>query len=144
MPANRTLPLAASALLAALGLAACGGGPDVAAGREADPSRARGLLVGAAADGPVPLEVDSVPPTFAGGVAEVANLASEQASWLGARFTPTPFGAGSDRRRLVLRFEDAAAAPEAACAGTAPRGAVPPPPASSPPSSATAPGPWPT
>ncbi len=86
-------------------------------------------LTGQLFDSPVPLEVDSVPPTFAGGVAEVANLASERASWLGARFTPTPFGAGSDRRRLVLRFEDAATAPEAACAGTAPRGAVPPPPA---------------
>jgi ABC-type amino acid transport substrate-binding protein len=122
--------LLAAAVLAALGLAACGGGPDLAAGSAADTSRARGLLVAAAADGPVPLEVDSVPPGFAGGVAEVASLASERAAWLGARFIPTPFGAGSDRRRLVFRFEDKAGAPEQACAGgPAPRGVVPPPPA---------------
>jgi hypothetical protein len=128
---NITRPtlLPAAALLAVLGLAACGGGPDLAAGRDADTSRARGLLVAAAADGPVPLEVDSVPPAFAGGVAEVASLASERASWLGARFTPAPFGAGSDRRRLVLRFEDAAGGPDQACASASPRGVVPPPPA---------------
>lgn len=135
MPADQALPmtmtadptrplLAALVALAAVGLAACGGGPDVRAGTDADTSRARGLLVAASAEGPVPLEVDSVPAGFAGGPAEVARVASERASWLGASFVPTPFAAGSDRRRLVMRFEDVAAAPAEVCAGRAVRGPV--------------------
>lgn len=120
----RPLP-AAVAVLASLALAACGGGPQVRAGADADTSRARGLLVAAAAEGPVPLEVDSVPAGFAGGAAEVARLASERASWLGASFVPVPFAGGSERRRLVMRFEDAATVPAEVCAGRAARGPVP-------------------
>ena len=92
--------------LAVVALSACAGGPDVSTGPDANPSAARGLLVAAAADGPVPLEVDSVPPVFAGGVAEVARIATQGGAWLGATFVPMPYGQGSDRRRLVFRFAE--------------------------------------
>jgi hypothetical protein len=114
--------------LAVVALSACAGGPDVSTGPDANPSAARGLLVAAAADGPVPLEVDSVPPVFAGGVAEVARIATQGGAWLGATFVPMPYGQGSDRRRLVFRFAEPSGSPAEICAGTAPTGALPPPP----------------
>ncbi len=128
-PALRKLgtTIAAVALLTS-GLGACGGGPGISTGPGADPSAARGRLVAAAADGPVPLEVAGVPPVYAGGATEVARVASEATGWLGARFAAAPPGSGPDRRRLVLRFVDAPATPAEACAGTAPSGRVPPPP----------------
>ncbi len=110
--------------LLALSLGACGG-PSVRTGADANPSAARGQLVAAAANGPVPLEIDSVPPVFTGGVNEVAQIASQAGGWLGARFTPAPYVIGSDQRRLVFRFEDVADSPAEICAGTAPRGPVP-------------------
>jgi hypothetical protein len=123
-PARPALPLAL-----ALSLAACGG-PDVASGPAANPSAARGLLVGAAAEGrPVPLVLDTVPTAFPGGAAEIAGTATSAVSWLRARFEPVGMsGADPDRRRLVFRFEGVPRDSFAVCAGSPPRGSVPPPP----------------
>jgi hypothetical protein len=119
------LPLAA---LLPLG-AGCSGGPQLDAGPSANPSQARGLLVAASADGPVPLEIDTAPPTFAGGAAEVAGIATTAVSALGARFQPMGLGSvESTRRRVVFRFEQTAHDPTAICAGNNPRGILPPPP----------------
>jgi hypothetical protein len=110
-----------------LALAACTG-PGVSTGPGADPSTARGLLVGEAAKGTVPLEVDSVPPVYKGGAAELAEVASRAVDWLHVHFDPVPFGSATDRRRLVLRFEHAAGPAADICAGVAPRTSLPPPP----------------
>jgi hypothetical protein len=123
---HELVPTRALALsILAVTLAACGG-PSVRTGADADPSAARGQLVAAAAAGPVPIEVDSVPPVFTGGVTEVARIASQAGNWLNASFTPSPYGMGSAQRRLVFRFEEATDGPAAVCAGTAPHGPLPP------------------
>lgn len=127
MHESSTVRTASGLLALGLLLTACAGGPDLTTGEGADPSAARGQLVAAAAEGPVPLEIDSVPPVFTGGVNEVARVASQAGSWLGATFVPTPFGQGSMRKRLVLRFEESPGAPAAICAGDAPMGGLPPP-----------------
>lgn len=115
-----------AATLLALLLAACAGGPRLATGPDANPSAARGLLVSAATQGPVPLEIDSPPPAYAGGATEVAQVAGQAVSWLQARLEPAPLGSvPRDRRRLVFRFEDVAADAAAVCAGDAAVGAVP-------------------
>src|SRR4051794_3680624 len=101
------LPLAALLVLAAA--AGCSGGPQLDAGPSATPSQARGLLVAASADGPVPLEIDTAPPTFAGGAAEIAGIATSAVSALGARFQPMGLGSvEATRRRVVFRFEQTA------------------------------------
>lgn len=103
----------------ALAVAACAGGPSVQTGAGANPSAARGQLVAAAADGPVPLEVGRVPPVFRGGPTEVARIASQAGEWLGARFVPIPYGASPAQRRLVFRFDEPAGSPAEICAGRA-------------------------
>ena len=125
-PPTRTA-IATFALLA-IGVGACGGGPRVTTGPGADPSTARGQLVAAAANGPVPLEIDRVPSVYKGGPAEVAEVAARAADWLHVRFDPAPLGADPDRKRLVFRFADAPGTPAEACTGRAPPGAVPSPP----------------
>lgn len=121
-------PGALLAGLLSLAVAACSG-PQVATGPEADPSRARGLLVAAASEGPVPVEIDQTPALFAGGPAEVAGIVRASLSSLAARFEPTALGAAErTRRRLVLRFEDVPPDPVGACTGGAARGALSPPP----------------
>jgi hypothetical protein len=122
-PAGTVPPI----LAATLALAACAG-PGVTTGPGADPSLARGLLVGAAAQGPVPLEVDTVPPVYKGGAVELAEVAARAVDWLHVRFEPAPFGTGIDKRRLVFRFEHAPGPAADICAGTAPRTSLPPPP----------------
>jgi hypothetical protein len=126
-PASRKLGATiAAVVLLTLGLGACGGGPRINTGQGADPSAARGQLVAAAANGPVPLEVDRAPPVYEGGAPEVARVASRAADWLGARFAATPLGEASDRKRLVFRFEDTPGTPAETCAGKAPPGRLPP------------------
>jgi hypothetical protein len=111
----------------ALVLAGCGG-PKLRTGAEANPSAARGLLVAASSQGePVPLVIDTVPPSYPAGPAEIAGTATAAAAWLGARFTPvTQLAAESDRRRLVFRFEDVPRNPELICSASPPRGGLPP------------------
>ena len=118
----------ATIALLSVGLGACNSGPRITTGQGASPSAARGQLVAAAANGPVPLEVDRAPALYEGGAAEVARVATRAADWLGAHFAPTPLGEASDRQRLVFRFEDAPGTPAEACAGKAPPGRLPPPP----------------
>jgi hypothetical protein len=115
-------------LAATLAMTACRAGPDVSTGQGANPSAARGRLVAAAAKGPVPLEIDSVPPVYAGGVPEVARVASRAGEWLGAGFVPVPYGQGASGTRLVLRFEEPSGAAAEICRGRAPHGVLPPPP----------------
>ena len=115
-------------VLSILALGGCAGGPAVTTGSEANPSAARGQLIAAAASGPVPLEIDSVPPVYRGGVTEVAAVASQAVDWLGVRFMPMPFGQGSERKRLVFRFEDMAEPAAEICTGKVRPGGLPPPP----------------
>jgi hypothetical protein len=115
-----------TALTLALLAGACRSGPAVSTGEGANPSIARGRLMAAAANGPVPLEIDSVPPVFAGGVTEVARMASRAGEWLGASFVPVPYGQGASSRRIVLRFEQPTGSAAEICRGTAPVGALPP------------------
>ncbi|MEK0082528.1 hypothetical protein [Benzoatithermus flavus] len=123
------VPLAPALLASALLLAACTG-PDVVSGPAANPSAARGLLVAAAAEGrAVPLAIDTVPPVFSGGSAEIAGTATAGVSWLRARFEPVGLGnVDHGRRRLVFRFEDVPHDPVATCSASPPRGGLPPPP----------------
>jgi hypothetical protein len=135
MPTDRSTPHRsgrdAAALLAGLlclAVSACSG-PQVATGPGADPSRARGLLVAAASEGPVPIEIDRTPAVFAGGPAEVAGIVRASLSSLATQFEPVALGmADRTRRRLVLRFEDVPPDPAGACNGSTARSALPPPP----------------
>lgn len=115
----------AAACLLGLVLAACAG-PDLRTGPDANPSVARGLLVTAATEGPVPLEIDAPPGIYRGGAAEIGRVASQAVSWLQARLEPVPLGGVPlDRRRIVFRFQNVATDPAAVCAGNASVGAVP-------------------
>lgn len=118
----RAAPAAALALL----LAGCGG-PTVRSGPEANPSAARGLLSLAAADGePVPLVIDTVPPSYPAGPAEIAGTATAAVAWLGARFRPVRLAeADPSARRVVFRFEDVPRDPRAICSADPPRGSLP-------------------
>jgi hypothetical protein len=126
---DRRAPAACGAALfgaIALLLSACGG-PQLASGTDANPSAARGLLVATASQGPVPLAIDTAPPTFPGGPLQVAGTASDAVSWLGARFEPVDLGAEpADSRRVVFRFEQVPPDPAAACAGTLGPSSLPP------------------
>ena len=115
--------------LAAAALAACGG-PDVSTGPDANPSAARSLLVAAAREGqPVPLVIDTTPPSFRGGASEVAGTATATVSWLGSRFQPVgPSGVDPRSRRLVFRFQNVPPDPGAVCSANPPRGSLPAPP----------------
>ena len=92
----RPAPLAAALL--GLALAACTG-PKVSTGPGADPSSARGLLVGEAAKGTVPLEIDRVPAVYKGGEAELTSVVAKTVDWLHVPFNPVPYGSATDRRR---------------------------------------------
>jgi hypothetical protein len=115
--------------LAAAALAACSG-PDVTSGPGANPSAARGRLVASARDGqPVPLVIDTVPPSFPGGASEVAGTATANVTWLGSRFEPVgPSGADPGSRRLVFRFENVSPDPVAVCSASPPHGSLSGPP----------------
>lgn len=119
-------PLAIASLLALL--AACAG-PSVTTGPGADPSTARGLLVAAATQGPVPVVVDAVPAGMTGGKAEVVRIAEDALSWLAADLVPVAEGAAERRRRLALRFTGGPRDAGAICAGTARPLGTPPVPA---------------
>ena len=89
----------------------------------ANPNAARDLLVATAAQGPVPLVIDTAPPAFPGGPLQIAGTASNATAWLGASFTPV-------RRRRPTRRSVASCSglrrwppdPAAVCAGTASEG----------------------
>lgn len=116
-------------LLASLLLGACGG-PRVELGAQGNPTAARGLLVAAATEGPVPLEIDTAPPGLAGGADEVARIATAAVPWLAQRFEARPLGTVTPtQRRLVMRFESVPRDPSATCSGAPPRGSLGPPPA---------------
>lgn len=121
---------ALASLALALPLVACSGGPSLDTGPAANPSAARGLLVGAAAEGgPVPLVIDTVPPGFPGGADQIAGTATASVASLRARFEPvTMASADAGRRRLVFRFENVPRDPFATCSASPPRGSLPPPP----------------
>jgi len=119
------LPFCATLLAATL--AACTG-PKVSTGPGADPSSARGLLVGEAAKGRVPLEIDRVPAVYKGGEAELTSVVAKAVDWLHVPFDPVPYGSATDRRRLVLRFTPTPSPAADVCAGRAPPAGVPVPP----------------
>lgn len=113
----------------ALLLVGCGG-PSVRSGADANPNAARGLLSIEASDGrPVPLVIDTLPPSYPAGPAEVAGTATAAVAWLGARFTPVDLeDADPSSRRVVFRFEDVARDPAATCGANPPRSSLPAPP----------------
>jgi hypothetical protein len=119
------MPLLPTAV--AMLLAGCGG-PTVRSGAEANPNAARGLLTVAAAQGqPVPLVIDTLPPSYPAGPAEVAGTATAAVAWLGARFTPVALEAADpSSRRVVFRFEDIPRTPAAVCSAAPSRGGLPP------------------
>ena len=120
-------PVAVAAFLL---MAGCASSPQVTTGTTANPTAARDLLVATAAQGPVPLLIDTAPPAFPGGPLQIAGTASNATAWLGASFKPSTLAAAdTNQRRLVFRFE--AVPPDAAaiCAGTAVEGTLPLPPA---------------
>lgn len=109
------------------GLAGCASAPQVATGPQANPSGARGVLVAASNQGPVPLVVDTVPADFPGGSSQIAGTASNAVAWLGASFTPQQ-NVATDRKRLVFSFTDKIRDPATTCgAAPNPAGAAPTP-----------------
>lgn len=102
-------------------LAGCGGS-DVRNLPGSDRRAAESAAV--VATGPIPVEIGPPPPVLAGPTAEeeIARLASRGASYVNARFVPAT-GVAPSETRLILRFDDLAGAPPAACGASLPFGA---------------------
>lgn len=111
------------AVLVVPALAGCGPRAEVATGTSGMFGEARRMLVLAAADGPVPIDVDTVPSVLGGGEVELAQLAGRAVDWSNAVFTPA--APGAQGAHLALRFASVPADPAAACAGAAGSGTAP-------------------
>lgn len=121
--------LRAAIVAGTLLVAGCASSPQVTTGPTANPNAARDLLVATAAQGPVPLLIDTAPPAFPGGPLQIAGTASNATAWLGASFTPLSSAAADlTRRRVVFRFETVPPDAASVCAGTASEGTLPAPP----------------